>query len=75
MLKIKKEYGGKLDFGHIWKHAERSEAKKILAADTFSLIRKVWKLYNVWPGSEQNSLTFPDHLQWIKNNSLIFPKS
>ncbi len=45
------------------------------AVDTFSLIRNVWNLYNVWPGSEQNSLTFPDHSEGTKNNSLIFPKS
>ncbi len=59
-LKIRREYGGKLDFGHTWKYAERSEAKKIPAADMFSLIRKIWKLY-VWPASQQNSLTSPDH--------------
>ncbi len=48
--------------------------RKIPAVDTFPLMRKVWKLYNVWPRSKQNSLTFPDHSQGIKNNSLIFPK-
>ncbi len=75
MLKIRSKHGGKLNIGYIWKCAERSEAENFSAVDTFSLIRKVWKLYNVWPGSEQNSLTFPDHSQGIKNNSLIFPKS
>ncbi len=53
--------------------AQRGE--KIPAVGMFSLIRNVWKLYNVWPGSELNSLTFPDHSQGVKNNSLIFPKS
>ncbi len=32
-------------------------------------------VYNVWPGSQQNPLTFPDHSQGIKNKSLIFHKS
>ncbi len=67
MLKIRSERGGKLNFGYIWKCAERSEVEKISAVDTFSLTRKVWKLYNVWPGSEQNSMTFPDHSEGTKN--------
>ncbi len=75
MLKIRSKYGGKFNFGYISKCAERSEAEIFSAVDTLSLIQKVWKLYNVWPESEQNSLTFPDHSQEIKNNSLIFPKS
>ncbi len=75
MLKIRSEHGGRLNFGYICKCAERSEAENFLGVDTLSLIQKVWKLYNVWPGSGQNSLTFPDHSQGIKNNSLIFPKS
>ena len=29
------EHGGKLDLGYILKYAERSEAKKIPAVDTF----------------------------------------
>ena len=75
MLKIRREHDVKLDFGDIWKYAERSEAEKNPAVDTFSLMQKVWKLYNVWLASGQNSLTFPDHSHGIKNNSLIFPKS
>ncbi len=63
------------DSGYIWKYAKRSEAKKIPAMETFFLIGRVWKLYSNWPGSDQNSLTFPNHSQGIKNNSLIFPKS
>ena len=75
MMKIGNEHGGKLDFPYIWKYAERSEVEKIPVVGTSSLIQKAWKLYNVWPQSKQNSLTFPDHSQEIKNNSLIFPKS
>ncbi len=48
---------------------------KILGCGYVFFIRNIWKIYNVWPGSEQNSLTFPDQSQGIRNNSLIFPKS
>ena len=53
----------------------RRREENFSAVDTFALIQKVWKLDNVWPGSEQNSLTFTDHSQGIKNSSLIFPNS
>ncbi len=43
-----------------------SRRKKFRLRIYLSLIRKVWKLYNGWPGSQQNSLTFPDHSQGIK---------